>query len=175
MPLSYGGGIKNIEQIRKIIQLGVEKIVLNTAAIDNINLIRDAVKEFGSSTICCCIDYKENFFGIPKVYSHSGSRKTNLDPIEWGKQIEQAGAGEIILQNISFDGTLQGYDFSYFNKFKNEISVPLIIAGGAKGIEDFNQAIEKYQIKNMAGGACFVYHGIHRAVLISYPNLNQLN
>ena len=167
MPLSYGGGINSLDQIQKIIHSGVEKVFINSAAIENLEFISEAVSEFGSSTICVCIDYKKNFFGKRLVYKLNATQKTLLDPYNWAKQLEDTGVGEIILQNINADGTLSGYDFEYFNELKKSISIPLIIAGGSRGLEDFKLGIENYKIHNMSGGACFIYYGIHRAVLVS--------
>ena len=174
MPLSYGGGINSLDQIQKIIHSGVEKVFINSAAIENLKFISDAVSEFGSSTICVCIDYKKNFFGKRLVYKLNATQKTLLDPHNWAKKLEDTGVGEIILQNINADGTLSGYDFEYFNELKKSIGIPLIIAGGSRGLEDFKIAIENYKIHNMAGGACFIYYGVHRAVLVSYPDIKQL-
>ena len=108
------------------------------------------------------------------VYKRNATPKTLLDPYLWAKQLEEIGVGEIIFQNINADGNLTGYDFEYFNELKKSIGIPLIIAGGSKGLEDFKTAIDNYKIHNMGGGACFIYYGVHRAVLVSYPEIKQL-
>ena len=173
MPLSYGGGIDSLKIIEKIIKLGVEKIYINTAAIVNQSLVREAVKEFGTSTICCCIDYKTDFFKKNRVYVYSGTKKTKYNPIEWAKKLEDLGVGEIILNSISRDGTQTGFDFDYFNQLFKIVKIPLIISGGCSGIENIRGSIKK-KINNMAVGSSFVYRGKHRAVLITYPDSNEL-
>ena len=175
MPLTYGGGIKTLNEINKIIQLGVEKIVINTSAFLNKNLIKESVKEFGSSTVSVCVDYKKDFLGKRIVYHSNGSIKTIYDPKVWIMKLQNWGVGEIILQNIDRDGTFMGYDFEFISSIKDLLKVPLVISGGARGEKDFKKAIKKHNILNMAGGSCFCFIGVHRAVLITYPDINNLN
>ena len=173
MPLSFGGGVNTLKTIEQIIKIGVEKVYINTAAIFDPNFIKDAVKEFGSSTICCCIDYKTDFFNNHKVYVLSGSKKVNYSPIDWAIKLEEFGVGEIIFNSISKDGTKSGFDFEYFNRLNKKIKTPLIISGGCSGISDIKNAISK-KIYNMAVGATFVFKGKHSAVLITYPDSKEL-
>ena len=170
MPLGYGGGIKEIKSIEKILKFGFEKVYVNSEAFLNKNFIKESIKEFGSSTICSCIDYKKIFFGKRKVFISSGKINTKADPYEWARELESYGIGEIIINSIDMEGTLGGYDFEYFQSKFQSFSVPLIISGGCNGIKDIEYAISK-NINNMAGGACFVFKGIHKAVLISYPKI----
>lgn len=167
MPLSFGGGINSIELIKEVLTLGVEKVVLNTAAVEDPGFVKEAVNYFGGSTITCSIDYKTDFFGRKKVYTQSGTLKTKLDPLEWGKQLADIGVGEIIVNSIDLEGTKEGYDYPYFKLFQKEINVPLVICGGSKGEEDFKRCHTE-DINNMAGGSCFVFQGKHDAVLITY-------
>lgn len=167
MPLAFGGGINSIELIKEILTLGVEKVVLNSAAVEDPDFVKEAINYFGSSTITCAIDYKVDFLGRKRVYTQSGTRKTKLDPLEWGKQLAAMGVGEIIVNAIDKEGTKEGYDYDYFKLFQKSINVPLVISGGAKGEEDFKRC-KSEGINNMAGGACFVFQGKHNAVLITY-------
>ncbi|MCF5725716.1 HisA/HisF-related TIM barrel protein, partial [Pseudomonas syringae] len=108
MPICYGGGIRTLEHARKIFALGVEKIALNTAALQDLQLVRKIAELFGSQSVVCSIDCKKSLLGRYSVYSHAGSKDTKLNPIEWARQVEEAGAGEIFLNSIDRDGTLQG-------------------------------------------------------------------
>ena len=167
MPLSFGGGINSIEIIKKIISLGVEKVIINTAAVEDKGLIIEAVKYFGSSTITCCIDYKTDFFGKRKVYIRNGTEKTNLDPILWMEELQEIGVGEIILNSIDKDGTGKGYDLNYLKQLDKLHKTPIIISGGLNSKEDIKDAI-KMGFTAMAGGSYFVYYGKRKAVLITY-------
>lgn len=167
MPLSFGGGINSVEQIREILSLGVEKVVLNSAAVKNKNLVIEAVNYFGSSTITCAIDYKADFLGRKRVYINSGSEKISLDPLEWAKELERLGVGELIINSIDLEGTKRGYDYAFFKSFQESLNIPLVISGGSKGKDDFNKCMS-LDINGMAGGACFVFQGKHDAVLITY-------
>tara|TARA_B100000614_G_C14559511_1_gene496695 strand:+ start:3359 stop:4096 length:738 start_codon:yes stop_codon:yes gene_type:complete len=167
MPLAFGGGIKSLDLIREILLYGVEKVIINSAAVKDLTLIKNAVKYFGSSTITCAIDYKKDFLGRKRVYIQSGSEKTKLDPFQWAKRLEKIGVGELIINSIEKDGTKEGYDFEYFKIFAEEINIPLVISGGSKGKNDFLESIQN-GFNSMAGGACFVFQGKHDAVLITY-------
>lgn len=167
MPLAFGGGINSIELIREILSLGVEKVILNSAAVNNKDFISKAVNYFGSSTITCAIDYKTDFLGRKRVYTHSGTKNTKLEPLAWAKELEALGVGELIINSIDAEGTKKGYDFNYFKVFQQNLNIPLVISGGARGKEDFEQCLN-YGISAMAGGACFIFQGKHDAVLITY-------
>jgi len=174
MPLSYGGGINSIEQIRKIIKCGVEKVSINTAAFRNPDLIRESSEIFGSSTIVISVDVKKNIFGKYNVYINGGSENTGKDPIEYMKLAEKLGAGEIFLNSIDRDGTMQGYDIDLIKKASNELKIPLIVSGGAGSIDDMKQAISIGSASAVSAGSFFVFHGKRRAVLISYPTANEI-
>ena len=167
MPLAFGGGINSIELIREILSLGVEKVILNSAAVHNKGLVSEAVRYFGSSTITCAIDYKTDFLGRKRVYTHSGTKKTNLEPLAWSRELQTMGVGELIINSIDAEGTKKGYDFTYFKVFQQNLNIPLVISGGAQGKVDFDRCL-KQGINGMAGGACFVFQGKHDAVLITY-------
>lgn len=169
MPLGYGGGIKSVEMIREILNVGVEKAIINTQAVKNPTLISDAVRYFGRSTIVVFIDVKKSFLGKYQVYINDGTEKTNLDPVNWAKEVEKMGAGEIIINSIDQDGTLQGYDFNLIKSVAGAVSVPVIAAGGASSMNDFFRAVRECEASAVAAGAYFVFQGKHRAVLITYP------
>ena len=169
MPLSYGGGITSVEQAKKIVQLGVEKISLNTPVLDNPQLVRQISEEVGTSSTVVCIDIKSNLLGRPKVYDHRKQRCSKLDPVDWAQQLIELGAGEIIIQSVDSDGTQQGYDIDLISKVCQALTVPTVALGGAGRMEDF-EAAWAAGVSAVAAGSYFVFQGRHRAVLITYPD-----
>lgn len=173
MPVAYGGGISTVEQIRRVLGIGIEKVVINSAAIANPDLIATAAREFGSQAVVVSIDVKKTLLGRYEVRSHSGTKGTKLDPVTWARQVQDMGAGEIMLTSIERDGTMRGYDLDLIGKVSEATNVPLIAAGGAGKIADFGEAVTK-GADAVAAGAMFVFHGPHRAVLITYPSRADL-
>lgn len=175
MPLTYGGGIKNIEDAKKIFHLGVEKIVICTYAVENPNFVQQISSIFGSQSIVISIDVKkeDDKTKTYKVYTNGGGKTTKLDPIAFAVKMEKMKAGEILLNSIDKDGTMEGYDLDLIKKVSEAITVPLIACGGAGHIEDCVKAI-KAGASAVAAGSIFVYHGLNRAVLINYPERNEL-
>lgn len=173
MPIGYGGGINRLEQIEKLFKLGVEKVILNTAAHLNPNLIMQAAQTFGNQSIVVAIDIKKDFLGNKKIYTHSGSKKQNTDLVTTLKIYEDLGAGEIFINSIDKDGTMTGYDLDLIRLVSENISVPVVASGGAGNIDDFLQAI-RAGASAVAAGAMFVFQGVHRAVLISYSKYEEL-
>lgn len=174
MPLSYGGGIKSIDQIKTILNLGVEKVIINSQAILNPNFIRQAAENFGSSTIVVSIDYKTNLLGKNYVYICSGKKATNIEPLKHALQMQEMGAGEVILNSIDRDGTMKGYDLNIMKTITEKLDIPLVALGGAGSVNHFSEAIQQAGASAVAAGSFFVFHGPHRAVLITYPQVNEL-
>lgn len=170
MPLSYGGGISTLKEIENILKLGVEKVVLNSFAISNLNFIREASEKFGSSTIVVSVDYRRNIFGQTRVYSKSGTEKSNFDPLQYCKLLEEYGVGEIMLNSIERDGMMIGYDLNFIEEATRKIGVPIIACGGAGSLDDLKNLYELTNVSAMAAGSMFVYHGPFKAVLINYPS-----
>lgn len=174
MPFAYGGGIKSIENIRDALKYGAEKVVINSAAIMNTDFVKQASEEFGTSTIVVSVDVKKNIFGRYKVFTHAGSRKTDLDPLNVCLELEGSGAGEIILNSIDRDGTMEGYDLDLVKLVTSRTSIPIVAAGGAGSFEDFRMVVLEGGASAVAAGSLFVYHGPRRAVLISFPSPEEL-
>ncbi|OGB20899.1 MAG: imidazole glycerol phosphate synthase subunit HisF [Burkholderiales bacterium RIFCSPLOWO2_02_FULL_57_36] len=174
MPLAYGGGIRNLDDIRRILATGVEKVVLNTAAIGNPELIQRAAQEFGSQAIVVSIDVKKRLFGGYEVMSARGSRKTGFDPVSFAKRVVELGAGELLVSAIDRDGMQQGYDLELVEQVTSAVNVPVISSGGAASVDDFIQVCAKSGAAAVAAGSMFVFTGPHRAVLITYPTKDQL-
>lgn len=141
-PLSVGGGIRSLKQISKIINSGVEKVVLNSNIYNNYDLIKNASKEFGSQAINCCIDYKKNGSKYD-LYSHSGKIKQKINATEHIKQIYDHGAGEMMFNSVDRDGTGMGYDLNFYNNYKNIIKLPFIYTGGFGNLDHIINSINK--------------------------------
>jgi len=174
MPLAYGGGIRNVDEIRDILKVGVEKVIINTHAVEGNNFIREAAERHGSSTICVSIDVRKNFWGKYEIFTHGGRKNTKLDPVRFAVEMDQAGAGELMINSIDRDGTMKGYDYDLIKKITNEVGMPVIASGGAGSVEDFSRAVDEAGASAVAAGSMFVFHGKHRAVLISYPEQEVL-
>jgi cyclase len=174
MPFAYGGGIQNIEQIERILSIGVEKVIINNACLENLKLIEETAKHFGSSTIIVAIDIKKELFGPYKIFNHVKNKNTNLNPLDYAVRIAEAGAGEIFVNNVDREGTYSGFDIEILSQLNQKVSCPLIACGGAASLEDMKKAVSLTGVSAVAAGSVFVYQGPHRAVLISYPAQKQL-
>jgi imidazole glycerol-phosphate synthase subunit HisF len=173
MPFAVGGGIRTISDIRSIINAGAEKVILNTSALTNSEFVKEASDYFGSSTIVVCIDVKENFFGKKKVRSHSGRKHQLCNPIDFAKEVEDMGAGEIVIQSIDRDGMMKGYDLDLLRDISSAVTIPIVALGGAGNIEDLKSAVVVSNCTAVAAGSMFVYHGARNGVLINYLNKKQ--
>lgn len=174
MPLSYGGAIQSISDIESLLKIGVEKIIINTKAIEDPTFITEAAKVFGSSTIVISVDYQKDFFGRNSIYIKSGTQKKNIDPLVFIKEAEDRGAGEVMLNSISRDGQMSGYDIDFICAAVKSVSIPVIACGGAGSLNDLKELISKSNVSALAAGSLFVFHGPHRAILINYPSQKEL-
>jgi len=174
MPLCYGGGINNLDDIGKILSLGVEKIAINTNAVEIPAFIKSAADTFGSQSIVAAIDVKQVSPGRHEVFTHGGRMSTKLDPVRIVIKMVEMGAGEILLNSIDRDGTMQGYDIELIKKVTKVVSVPVIASGGAGKLSDFNDAVQNGGASAVSAGSLFVFHGKRRAVLINYPTMQEL-
>jgi len=173
MPLAWGGGISTLRQIQELVGIGVEKLILNHSAVNNSSLIREAAKWAGSQSIVVSMDTKKNILGKYKVYIKNGSKSTSINPVEFAKQMESEGAGEILLQDIDRDGSFSGYNLDIIRMISSNVNIPVIAAGGAGSITDFTAAVNA-GASAVAAGSLFVLQRPHRAVLISYPAQKEL-
>ncbi len=174
MPLTYGGGIDNMHKAEKIFSLGVEKISIQTSALNNIEFLQDLVKNFGSSSIIFSMDVKKNFLGQQRIYSHAnkmGLLNFNID--DSIKIAKQAGVGEILLNSVDLDGTFLGQDLNLIKYISNQIDIPLISLGGVGSINDIQQSFQA-GAQGVGVGSFFVFYGPHKAVLITYPDKKTL-
>jgi len=174
MPVCYGGGVKSIEQMKKIYSLGIEKISLSSIAVDNQNIIKEAVSIFGSQSIIVTLDVKKDLFGRKRVFTHNGKKNTKKDPISFVKKVVDLGAGEIVINSIDNDGVMSGYDFKLLKEIKLSTQVPIIALGGAGKIEHIKEAFELSKVDAVACGSMFVYKGQLKGVLINYPPYQKI-
>lgn len=170
MPVAVGGGIKTIAQIRELIHAGAEKVIINAAAVADPAFIREAAETFGSSTIVVCMDVKKKFLGGVQTWTVNGSKASGRTPIAWAQELEQLGAGELIVQSIERDGTMEGYDLSLIRSVSEAVSIPVVALGGAGKLSDMEQAFTEGKATGLAAGSLFVYQGSMKGVLINYPD-----
>lgn len=177
IPLCYGGGIASVQSVEAVLKVGVEKVAINTAAMERPGLIRDAAASCGSQSIVGVIDVKRGLLGGARVARWSPAVKAlATDPVVRARELAEAGVGEILLNSIDRDGTGKGYDLEVLRDVTRAVDVPVIACGGAGSLTDFRDAVEAGAAA-VAAGQMFVFHGRHRAVLINYPdaeNLDQL-
>lgn len=174
MPFSVGGGIRTISDIKQILNAGAEKVIINSYAAENPEFIKEAAMEFGSSTIVVSIDVKKSLFGKESTYILGGSKSTNYNPVDFAKLMEEKGAGELIINSIEKDGTMEGYDINLVKKVSEAVTVPVIACGGAGNGAHLAEGIKEGYASAVAAGSLFIYHGPRKAVLINYPSKDEL-
>ncbi|VXC26163.1 Putative imidazole glycerol phosphate synthase subunit hisF2 [Pseudomonas sp. 9AZ] len=169
MPLAYGGGIRNLEQVRRLIRSGIEKVVINTVATESMGVIREAADMFGSQAVVGAVDVKKTLFGGYRVVTKSATVDAKIGLDEHIKQLVSAGIGEIFINNVDRDGMMTGYDLQLLRSITQTVNVPVVACGGAGTLEHLSQAVTEGGASAVAAGSMFVFHGKHRAVLINYP------
>lgn len=174
MPFSVGGGVESLADIRKILSIGAEKVVLGTAALERPDFLRAATTEFGASSIMVCIDFQRDVFGRATVRTRGGTVKQKQAPLEAALMVERLGAGEIILQSIDRDGTMKGYDLETLAAVACATSVPVIALGGAGTLEDMKEAYAGTHASALASGSLFCFQDRQRGVLVNYPDKQAL-
>jgi cyclase len=171
MPLCYGGGVKTVEQAERIFSLGVEKVAISAAAVADPDLITRISRNVGNQSLVVVIDAKfNNKNGVYEVWVHNGTKNTGIEMVEFAKQIEKLGAGEIVINSIDNDGVMMGYDMKLVNLVRDAISIPMSALGGAGSKADIAKLINKFGIIGAMAGSMFVFKGVYKAVLISYLN-----
>ena len=173
MPVTYGGGIKTVEQIRCLIRSGVEKAVINTSAIESTDIIRAAVEVFGSQAIVGGVDVGRNLMGGYRVTCKSAIKVTSLNLQQHIHNLVEAGVGELFINDIELDGCMTGYDMALVRRMAT-IPVPVVVCGGAGTLEHLREAVLSGGACAVAAGSMFVFHGKHKAVLINYPRNEEL-
>jgi len=174
MPFSYGGGINTLEQIEEIVRSGAEKIIINTNAYRKKGFIREASEKFGSSTIVVSMDVRKKITGGYNVWINSGRENTGIKPVDYAKEMEQQGAGEIFVNSIDRDGTMEGYDIDLVKSVASAVTIPVIACGGAGNKDDLGLVVKEGGASAAAAGSLFVFQGKRRAVLITYPSYEEI-
>ena len=175
MPVAYGGGLSRMADLKQIFRLGIEKVIINSAAVDCPDFISNASDQFGNQAIVVSIDAKRKVAGGWDVFTHGGRRNTGLSPQECAVQAQSRGAGEILLTSIDQDGTMAGYDLELIREVTTAVDVPVIACGGAGKVSDFGLAVHEAGASAVAAGSMVVYFGRNRAVLISFPSPRELS
>lgn len=174
MPLAYGGGIRNTEQMKRLFSIGIEKVIINSAVFDNPGLIGEAAALFGAQAVVVSIDVKRNLFGRYEVMRASGKKRTGLDPVKHAQSCVAAGAGEILLTSIDKDGTWEGYDLDLVKMVTAAVSVPVVASGGAGSLDDIARVIKSAGASAAALGSMVVFQGKGLGVLIKYPSRQKI-
>jgi cyclase len=174
MPLCYGGGVRNCEQIERIIGLGVEKVAVSSAALARPALIEEAAIRVGSQSLVVVLDVrKSGLMRRTEIVTHNGKRRTGIDPANFVREATERGAGEILINNIDRDGMMEGYDLDLVKRLVCETSLPITVLGGAGSLDHVAALWQAVGIVGAAAGSLFVFKGKYRAVLINYPNLEE--
>lgn len=174
MPSCIGGGIRNLEQIQKLLAMGVEKVAINTQATEDPGFVEEAAVTFGSSTITVSIDVRRTADGRHLVYSHGGTRATDRTAVDHAREMEARGAGEILLTSIDREGTRMGYDLDLVRSVTAAVNVPVVAHGGAGGVADMRDAAQ-VGASAAAAGNLFIFYGRLRGVLVTYPTREELS
>lgn len=174
MPLCYGGGITTLAQAKRVVELGVEKIAINHAAVTRPDGIRELAADLGSQSVVVSVDVKKSWTGRYRLYDSARGDLTSTDPIEHAERMVALGAGEVLVTSVDRDGTQQGYDIDLVRQFTGRLKVPVIACGGAQSPADVRDVVKVAGASAAAAGSMFVFQGPHRAVLVSYPPYEEI-
>lgn len=169
MPFCYGGGVTTVEQVMKLINLGVEKVALSATILGNPAIVKEIAKAVGSQSVVAVLDIKKvGLFGKYEIFTHNGRKSTGKNPVEFAKLIESYGIGEIVINSIDLDGTMKGYDLNLVDKIRDAVNVPITVIGGAGSVDDLKSLTKRFGVIGASAGSLFVFKGKYKAVLINY-------
>lgn len=174
MPLAYGGGIQSVAMAQKILQIGYEKVVVNSHLTEDPTLIRALSESFGSQAVIVSIDVRLNRWHQYIVYTHNGKRKLKVDPVEWAKHVEKQGAGEILLTSIDREGTWGGFDSSLVKMIASQVNIPVIAHGGCRSLDDCVKVVREANASAVALGSMVVFQKKNQGVLVNFPNSDEI-
>lgn len=174
IPLCYGGGIRSIADVKKAHNTGVEKVCINTRAVEDPGFIREASEVVGCQSVVVCIDAKKSFLGKYRVCTNGGRKTSKHSPVDFARRMEDMGAGEILINSIDQDGSMAGYDMDLISDVTSAVGIPVIACGGAGCLNDFAKAVKEGGASAVSAGSFFVFQGKHRGVLITYPEMEVL-
>lgn len=175
VPMTYGGGVSTIEQIRRLFEIGFEKVLINTQALLNPTLIEQAVATFGSQSIVGSIDYRQAFLGKRRVVIRGGRESRKIDPAEYALRLQNLGCGELLLTSIDREGEFSGMDFNFIQQVCQSLDIPVIANGGCRSLDDYHRAVGQCSASAVAAGSMLVYQGQNRGILINYPSMDEMN
>lgn len=173
MPLCYGGGVKTVEQANRIISMGVEKVAISSAAVDDPEIVARTAEVVGSQSVVVVMDVKMTSNGKYEIWTLNGNKRTGISPVEFAQKMQSLGAGEIVINSIDNDGVMKGYDLTLARTIRESITLPITVLGGAGSLKDIGELISTFGIVGAAAGSLFVFKGIYRAVLINYPSRSE--
>lgn len=173
MPLCYGGGVKTAQQAKRIIGLGVEKVAISSAAIENPRVITEIAHEVGRQSVVVVIDAKKRMLGGHEAWTYNGRKSSGRDVLDVAREAAELGAGEIVVNSIDNDGQMKGYDLALARKMRDATRLPITFLGGAGSLADVGKLVAECGVMGAAAGSLFVFKGTYRAVLISYPTPDQ--
>lgn len=174
MPLAYGGGLSDIEDIGRIFAIGFEKVVVNSHAAGDPAFITRLADKFGSQSIIGSIDARKNLWGRYEVFTHGGSHKCGKNPVDWALELERLGAGELLVTSMDQDGTWNGYDIKLVESVTSKVHVPVIASGGAGTLHHIGEVVEKGGASAVALGSMVVFQGKDLGVLVNFPDRKEL-
>lgn len=174
MPLSFGGGLRDFNLVKRIFSIGFEKVVINSFAIEKPDFVSKLSEHFGNQAVIGSIDIKKTFRGKYQVYSKDGTEKTNLDPVEWAQKLQELGAGELLITSMDRDGTWEGFDIEITKKIADVVTIPVIANGGAGSVEHISGVVKNGKADAVALGSMVVYQKKGMGVLVNFPDKNQL-
>ncbi len=176
MPFCYGGGITTVDQAKKIISLGVEKVAISSAALSNPQLLKEIGNAIGKQSLVVVLDVKKKgLLGNYELYTHNGKKGSKYKLKEYLAILNEIGIGEIVVNSIDEDGKMKGYNFKLYDIVRDLTSMPMTILGGAGSLDDIRVAIERYKTIGVSAGSLFVFKGKYKAVLINYPDRSTRN
>lgn len=174
MPVCYGGGIKDIDTVSKIIHIGIEKVCISSAALNNLKLIETAADKFGSQSVVACLDIKKEKDGTYAIYTHNGAHKQQQSLETALTDLSNAGVGEIVINDIGREGTYNGFDIELFRKIRPLADVQIVATGGAGSLNHIKEVVKEGKADAVAAGSLFVYYGRIKGILINYPHRNRI-
>src|SRR5579859_6871008 len=174
MPLCYGGGVTTVDQVEHIVSLGAEKVAMSASIVANPGLLPQAAEVVVGQSIVIVMDVKRSGpDGAYELWTHNASRPTGRDPVEFAREVERLGAGEVVINSVDHDGVMQGYDLELIGKVREAVNLPITALGGAGSLRDIATLLRTFGILGAAAGSLFVFKGVYRAVLINYPNRRE--
>ncbi|MFO0012775.1 MAG: AglZ/HisF2 family acetamidino modification protein [Planctomycetota bacterium] len=175
MPVAYGGGIQDRNQMARLLRSGLEKVIVSSSAITKPELIRHASDRFGAQSVVVCLDVKKTLLFGNQIFIKSGKQRVAMSPCAAATQAESLGAGEILVYSMDRDGTFQGFDIDLVRSVASSVKLPVIACGGARNLEDIVKVVCDGKASAVAAGSMFVYQGAARGVLISYPSESEMS